>query len=88
MFFIIIIGIIFDFRIIQTYAIQNATIVSILITFITASIIVGGKMLVKAIALLHFEEIINFIDKFINFIEKKFNIKFFLIKRLRIIKNF
>lgn len=69
------------FRIIKTYEIKNGIIVSIFMTATIASLTVGGKALGKAIALLHFEEITYNLAKFINFIEKTFNVKFFSAKK-------
>lgn len=69
------------FRIIQNHDITSGAIVTIFMTAVIAAVTVGGKALGKAIALLHFEEITYNIAKFINFIEKTFNITFFASKK-------
>lgn len=65
------------FRIIQNNGISNGAIVSIIMTATIAAITVGGKALGKAVALLHYEKITYDIAKFINIVEKIFNVKFF-----------
>ncbi|MGO1470533.1 MAG: hypothetical protein ACTHW2_10970 [Tissierella sp.] len=74
-------------RIIKNYDIKNGTIITIFMTAIVASLTVGGKAFGKAVALLHFEEITYNIAKFINLIEKIFNIEFFPNKRTKKHKN-
>ncbi len=64
-------------RIINNYNIGSTTIITILMTSAIAAITVGGKALGKSIALLHYEKITYSMAKFINIIEKIFNIKFF-----------
>ena len=65
------------FRIVQTYNIKEATIITILMTSFIASITVGGKALGKSVALIHHEQITLKMSKFIRIIEKIFNIEFF-----------
>lgn len=65
------------FRIVQTYNIKEATIITILMTSFIASITVGGKALGKSVALIHHEQITLNMSKFIRMIEKIFNIEFF-----------
>lgn len=75
------------FRIIQNYSIKNATLVTILMTGIVASITVGGKAFGKAVALIHYEKITYAMAKLINIIEKTLKIKFFSKKKEKKISN-
>lgn len=70
-------------RIIKIYSFENATIISIFMTASIAALTVGGKALGKSIALLHFEKITYNLAKFINLIEKIFNIEFFSKKKTK-----
>lgn len=65
------------FKLINTYDIRSSTILTILFTSLIASLTVGGKALGKSIAQIYDESIVYQIAKILNFIEKKFGLKFF-----------
>ncbi len=62
------------FKLVDTYDLKNATILSIVITSLIASFTVGGKALGKSIAILNSEKIIFQTAKVFNFLEKKFGL--------------
>ncbi len=65
------------FKLIASYPIMNATLLSILISALVASLTVGGKAFGKSIAITYHEKILYSLAKFIFFLEKNFNIKMF-----------
>lgn len=69
------------YKLIDTYGFKNMTLLSILMTALTASLTVGGKALGKSIALIYYEEIVIKIARFINTVEKTFGINFFSNKK-------
>ncbi|NMB08316.1 MAG: hypothetical protein GX981_08040 [Tissierellia bacterium] len=62
------------FKLVNTYDLKNASILSIIITALIASITVGGKALGKSVAIMNSEKIIFQTAKVFNFLEKKLNI--------------
>lgn len=65
------------YKLVNAHELNNATLLSILMTALTASLTVGGKALGKSIALIYYEKIVISIAKFINLIEINFGIKLF-----------
>ncbi len=65
------------YKLVRAHELNNATLLSILMTALTASLTVGGKALGKSIALIYYEKIVISIAKFINLIEINFGIKLF-----------
>jgi CBS domain containing-hemolysin-like protein len=59
------------FKLINTYDLKNASILSIIITALIASFTVGGKAFGKSIAIMNSEKIIFQAAKVLNFLEKK-----------------
>ena len=62
------------FKLVDTYDLKNATILSIVITSLIASFTVGGKALGKSIAISNSEKIIFQTAKVFNFLEKNFGL--------------
>ncbi len=62
------------FKLVNRYSIKNATLLSIIITALIASLTVGGKALGKEIAILRSEKIIFNVAKIFEVLETKFNI--------------
>lgn len=65
------------YKLVSTYSIKNSTILTILSTAIIASLTVGGKAFGKSLAQIHDSGIVYQIAKILNFMEKKFGVKFF-----------
>jgi len=69
------------YKLSATYDLGQFTILSILITSLTAAITVGGKAFGKSIALTHYDIIVFRLAKFLNIFEQHLNIKFFKKKK-------
>ncbi len=65
------------YKLLNTYGFKNGTLLSILLTALTASFTVGGKAIGKSIAFYNYEKIIFQVAKFFNFLEVNFHLDFF-----------
>lgn len=71
------VGSVFVYKLVNTYSIANASILTIISTALIASLTVGGKALGKSVAQIYHEKIVYDIAKILNFMEKTFGLKFF-----------
>lgn len=65
------------YKLLNTYGFKNGTLLSIMLTAVTAALTVGGKAIGKSIALYNYEKIIFQVAKLFNLIEFKLNVEIF-----------